>query len=152
MTQAGPFDVVLTPHRSLAPRGFLLLMTSLGLLSFAGGLTFFLLGAWPVVGFLGLDVALVWFAFRLNYRHAQQWQRVTIRDGQIAVETIDVYGRRTLWRAPTAWLRVELPEPVEPSSRLTLRSHGRRIEFGGFLAPNERAELAAALRAALRGG
>src|SRR5690606_29773979 len=62
------FDAELRPHRSLSPRGFLLLMSGVCALSFTGGLAFFLAGAWPVVGFLGADVLLIYLAFRASYR------------------------------------------------------------------------------------
>lgn len=142
-------DVILTPHRSLPPKGFLLVMGALGLLSFLAGLTFFLLGAWPIVGFLGLDVALVYVAFRLNYARARQFERVVVKRGEVSLEKVDVYGRRRHWLLPSLWLRVELAEPVEPSSRLTLKTHGKAAELGGFLSPQERKSLAKALQGAL---
>src|SRR3546814_15431204 len=61
---AALFDAELRPHRSLSPRGFLLLMASVCAFSFAGGLAFYLAGAWPVIGFLGADVLLISPAFK----------------------------------------------------------------------------------------
>ena len=55
---------MLTPHRSLSPTGFLIFMAVLGGISFVTGMVFLLAGAWPVFGFLGLDVLLVYWAFR----------------------------------------------------------------------------------------
>ena len=49
------FSALLTPHRSLGPTGFLILMACLGGLSFVSGIIFVSLGAWPVFGFFGLD-------------------------------------------------------------------------------------------------
>ena len=72
------FSAIITPHRSLSRRGFLLVMTLVGGFSFMGGMFFFLLGAWPVVGFLGLDVLLVYWAFRANYRAAAAFEEVTV--------------------------------------------------------------------------
>src|SRR5260221_5022737 len=62
------FDVLLMPNRSLPPLGFALLMAAVSLLSFGAGVTFYLIGAWPVIGFLGLDVALIYIAFRVSFR------------------------------------------------------------------------------------
>ncbi len=59
-----PFRAVLTPHRSLGPKGFLILMTALSVVSFIAGMAFYLSGAWPVLGFFGLDVVLVYVAFK----------------------------------------------------------------------------------------
>ena len=52
------FSAIITPHRSLSGTGFLAVMALVGGFSFIGGMFFFLLGAWPVIGFLGLDVVL----------------------------------------------------------------------------------------------
>jgi hypothetical protein len=65
------FSAIITPHRSLGPRGFLIFMLCLGGLSFIAGVIFVSLGAWPVFGFFGLDVLLVYFAFRAKYRSAR---------------------------------------------------------------------------------
>ncbi|TMJ57640.1 MAG: DUF2244 domain-containing protein, partial [Alphaproteobacteria bacterium] len=61
------FERVLWPHRSLPPRGFRLLMLGLGLLSLVAGICFVAAGAWPICGFFGLDVALLYLAFRISY-------------------------------------------------------------------------------------
>jgi len=68
------FSAIITPHRSLGPRGFLIFMLCLGGLSFIAGVIFVSLGAWPVFGFFGLDVLLVYFAFRANYRSARAYE------------------------------------------------------------------------------
>ncbi len=149
MSEAPLFEALLTPHRSLTPRGFLLLMGLLCALSFGSGLAFILSGAWPVMGFLGLDVLLVWWAFRANYRHARQSERLVLTRDSLAVERGTHHGRRRRWTFQPAWVRVEIAEPAEPDTPLTLTSHGRRLSIGSFLAAEERLDLAKALRAAL---
>ena len=89
---AGPqaetgFAAVLTPHRSLSPKGFTVLMALVCLVSFATGLLFYLLGAWPVMGFMGLDVALIYVAFKLNYRAARLYETVDLTPGALTVTT-----------------------------------------------------------------
>ena len=76
------FSAIITPHRSLSGKGFLAVMALVGSLSFIGGMFFFLMGAWPVVGFLGLDVALVYWAFRANYRAAAAFEHRERRPAQ----------------------------------------------------------------------
>jgi uncharacterized membrane protein len=143
------FEALITPHRSLGPRGFLLVMAALACLSFAAGLGFFLIGAWPIVGFFGLDVFLVWLAFRLNYRHARQYERLRLTRDSLTVERQNYYGARRHWSFQPAWLKIELDRPPEPDSTLYLTSHGRRFAIGAFLSSEEKAELAAALDAGL---
>jgi uncharacterized membrane protein len=149
MSEATYFDAALRPNRSLGGRGFVLLMAALAALSFAGGIVFISVGAWPVMGFLGLDVLLIYVAFRANYRTGRLVETVRLTDTALEVRRIDAYGRAAAWRVPPDWLKVELDHPGEHDCRVRLRSHGESVVLGAFLAPGERQDLAAALRAAL---
>ena len=143
------FERVLWPHRSLPPRGFRLLMLGLGVLSLIAGICFVAAGAWPVCGFFGLDIALVYLAFRLSYRSARQRETLRLADDQFTVERVGIYGERRQWRFQPFWLRVVLEERPNESNRLSLASHGRSLVIGDFLAPPIRRELAANLREVL---
>jgi len=143
------FERVLWPHRSLPPRGFRLLMLGLGILSLIAGICFVAAGAWPVCGFFGLDVALLYLAFRLSYRSARQSETLRLADDQFTVERVDIYGMRRLWRFQPFWLRVVLEERRDQSNRLLLASHGNSIVIADFLAPPVRRDLAATLREVL---
>jgi uncharacterized membrane protein len=140
------FERVLWPHRSLPPRGFRALMLGLGLLSLAAGIGFVSVGAWPICGFFGLDVALLYLAFRISYRSARQRETLRLADDQFTVERVGIYGERRQWRFQPFWLRVVLEERPNESNRLLLASHGRSLVISDFLAPPLRRELAASLR------
>jgi uncharacterized membrane protein len=142
------FDAVLYPHRSLPPRGFLVLMLMLGGASFAAGMSFVLIGAWPIVGYFGLDVLLVYLAFRASYRSARMHEWVRLTEDSLTVERVDVRGERRRWQFQPYWLRIVLEEH-DQTNRLILSSHGRHLVVGGFLAPAERKTLAGALKDAL---
>ena len=143
------FDAVLTPHRSLSPFGFRLLMGCLGLASLISGAFFVLRGAWPVGGYLGLDVLLVYLAFKASYRSARCYETIRLSAAALVVERVGPGARQGRWSFQPYWLRVELDEPPGRSSRLSLSSHGRSLVVGAFLAAEERRALAAALAAAL---
>ena len=143
------FERVLLPHRSLPPAAFHLLMLLLGLVSLVMGIGFFMLGAWPVCGFFGLDAAAVYVAFRLSYRSARQREILRLAGDDFTVERIDIYGERRLWRFQPFWLRVVLEERSDASNRLLLASHGKSLVIGDFLGAPVRRELAQSLRAAL---
>jgi uncharacterized membrane protein len=144
------FERVLRPHRSLPPRGFHLLMMVLGLISLAVGIGFVSIGAWPVIGFFGLDVALVYIAFRLSYRSGRQRETIRLADDAFTVEQLGVRGERRIWRFQPFWLRVILEEKADESNRLLVASHGRSLVIGAFVTAVARRELAAAIRDALR--
>ena len=143
------FDAVLTPHRSLPLRDFVLLMAVLCAVSFTAGLVFFLVGAWPVAGFLSLDAPLIYLAFRVNYRRAMMYETLHLTRRALTVSRVDHWGEERRWSFQPAWLQVLTDEPARRDKGLTLRSHGTSLVIGSFLAPAEREDLARALRAAL---
>ncbi|MGE5269354.1 MAG: DUF2244 domain-containing protein [Thiohalocapsa sp.] len=143
------FERILLPHRSLPPRGFHVMMALLALLSVVVGIIFVSLGAWPIFGFFGIDVALLYLAFRLSYRSARRREILRLAGDDFTVERIDIYGERRLWRFQPFWLRVVLEERPDESNRLYVASHGRQLVIGDFLGPPMRRELAASLRTAL---
>lgn len=143
------FDAVLNPHRSLGPLGFVVVMgtaTSVGLT--VGG-WFVLHGAWPIFGFYGLDVAMLYVAFRVNYRAARLTETVRLTDRELVVCRISAAGRTDTWRFQPYWLRVSMDDPPEWESQVTLSSHGRELVVGTFLSPDERLAFAKALSRAL---
>ena len=143
------FERVLLPHRSLPSRNFHLLMGLLGLVSLAAGVGFVAAGAWPVIGFFGLDAALVYLAFRLNYRTARQSETIRLADDTFTVERVSARGERRNWRFQPFWVRVILEERRDTSNRLLVASHGRSLVIGDFVPPATRRELAVTLRDAL---
>ena len=143
------FDAELAPNRSLGRAGFIAVMASVIVISVGLGVFFLLQGAWPVLGFFGLDIALLYLAFRLSYRSGRLRETICVTADEVVVRRIAPNGRTTEWRFNPYWLRVALDEPVEHHSQITLTSHGRSLVIGPFLSPEERASLVAALRDAL---
>src|SRR3972149_10849107 len=128
-----PFAAVLTPHRSLSPKGFAVLMTLVCIVSFGPGLLFYLLGAWPVMGFMGLDVALIYIAFKLNYRAAQLYETVDLTPGALTVTRVQPSGKAQSWSFNPYWVRLNLEERIGRSSELSLASHGNRLPLARLL-------------------
>jgi uncharacterized membrane protein len=144
------FSAVLTPHRSLGRTGFLVVMLLIGGISFAAGLVFFIAGAWPVVGFLGLDVLLVYAAFKVSYRTAAAYEHVTMTPSALTVRKVSHRGRVAEWTLNPVWVRLQRETHAEFGiERLFLVSHGRRLPVATFLGPREKATFATALSAAL---
>lgn len=140
---------VLTPHRSLGRAGFLAIMAGLSAVSFVAGLAFAAMGAWPVAGFFGLDVLLVWAAFRLNYRAARRHEIVELAWDTLTVTHVTPAGRRQAVRFNPYWVRVALSERTDGRTRLGLVLHGRETVLGAFLSDDDRRDFAAELGRAL---
>ena len=148
-TRSAPlFEVELKPYRSLPPRGFLILMLLFGAVNFIAGTAFWLLGAWPVFGFFGLDVLLFWLAFKYSYRQARAREFIRLEPDCLTILRRDLRGREQVARLQPYWLRVDCREDDETAA-VSLCSHGRATPVGTFLSPDERRALADELRAAL---
>jgi len=144
------FSAVLTPHRSLGRKGFVVLMLVLGVCSFVTGMIFLLAGAWPVFGFCGLDVLLVYWAFRVSYRRAKAYEQVTVTPSELTVRKVNARGGMRQWTLNPLWVRLERIVHEEFGiERLFLVSHGRRLTIASALGPDEKASFARALSNAL---
>jgi uncharacterized membrane protein len=144
------FAARLTPHRSLSPTGFVLVMLALVSCSFTAGLAFWMMGAWPVVGFFGLDILLVQFAFRMNYRAARAAEDVVVFPDRLMVRRTAPSGKWTEFSLNPYWARLEIDRHPEIGvTGVNLTSHGRRYPIARFLGPHERESFAEALSAAL---
>ncbi len=146
---ASLFRAVLHPHRSLSPRGFLILMIAIGSASFVMGMAFVLMGAWPVMGFFGLDVLLVYIAFKLNYRAAAAYELVELTPRTLTLTQVAASGKSESFEFNPYWVRVLFSERHDGTNRLKLASHGRELEFARLLNDEERADFARALTGAL---
>lgn len=127
----------------------MVLMGAVCLVSFGTGLMFYLLGAWPVVGFMGLDVALIYVAFRLNFRALRLYETVALTEDALTVTRVAPSGESQSWSFNPYWVRLRLEPRIGRSSELSIASHGKRLVFASFLTDNEREDFATALSSAL---
>ena len=144
------FDVRIVPHRSLSARNFKILMGGFCLVATLSSLPFVVLGAWPVAGFMGLDVLLIYWAFRANFRAAQAYEDVQVTPLELLLAKVNAAGARQEWRFHPAWVRLDRVEHFEFGlQHLSLRSRGHAVEVAAFLGPDAKADFAASLTHAL---
>ena len=145
------FSARLTPHRSLNRTGLVVLMAFLYAVSFVAGVAFLLMGAWPVLGFFGLDVLVIYWAFRVNFRTANASEEITVTPSELRVRRVSHRGHVVEWVLNPLWVRLDQTgDPEFGIERLYLVSRGRRVSVGHFLGPDEKASFAKALLAALQ--
>lgn len=144
------FSAVLRPHRSLRNTGFLVLMLAYGVFSFIAGVAFVAMGAWPVVGFCGLDVLLLYAALRVNYARAAAYEEVTVTPSALTVRKVSHRGRVREYVLNPLWVRLEKQtHEAYGLEQLSLVSRGRQLPVATFLGPNEKSAFADALGRAL---
>ena len=145
------FTALLTPHRSLSRSGFLALMIFIGGVSFIAGIAFLIMGAWPVFGFLGLDVLAIWWAFRVNYRRSEDTEEITVTQSEIRVRRVSHRGQVSEWVLNPLWVQIDHVTHQEFGiEQLFLVSRGRRVSIARFLGPEEKASFRKALTTALQ--
>jgi uncharacterized membrane protein len=144
------FAALLTPHRSLNRTGFLVLMGFVSAVSFAAGLAFLLMGAWPVLGFFGLDMLAIYWAFRVNFRDAKATEEIRVTPSELRVRRVSHRGHVVEWVLNPLWVRLDQECHAEFGiEKLYLVSKGRRVSVARFLGADEKASFAKALNAAL---
>jgi uncharacterized membrane protein len=143
------FSATLLPHRSLSRKGFVALMVTIAGMNSAMGTAFALRGAWPVAGFCGLAVVLLYLAFRLNYRAARMSESIILAGPELRVTRLHPSGRTESWSFNPYWVRFQHMRRDYAADELSLASHGRKLVFGAFLSDEEKNSLATALTAAL---
>jgi uncharacterized membrane protein len=143
------FSAVITPHRSLGRVGFVVLMAAFGAVSFIAGMVFLMAGAWPVFGLFGLDVLLLYWAFRLNYRHAGAYEEVHITSSKLIVRKVSHRGRAREWVLNPLWVKLHKVVHEDFGMWLFLVARGKQLAIASFLGPEEKASFARELGNAL---
>jgi uncharacterized membrane protein len=144
------FSAVMYPHRSLGRQGFVIVMLAVAGVSFIAGLVFLIAGAWPVTGVFGLDVALIYWAFRANYRAARAYEQIVVTPTELTFRRVSARGVVTEWHANPLWVRLDRDAHEEFGVQsLHLVSRGERRQIAGFLGPDEKESFGKALQAAL---
>ena len=126
-------------------------MTFITVISFAAGVVFWWIGAWPVFGFFGLDVLVIYWAFRINFRSARAFEEISVTPSELRVRRVSHRGHVVEWVLNPLWVQLDQKTHAEFGiERLYLVSRGRRVSIGSFLGPDEKASFAKALLAALQ--
>lgn len=145
----GAFEALLFPNRSLPPSGFSAVMSVVISFNAILGIAFYVLGAWPVLWFGGLDIALVYLAFKLSYRQGRLHERVRLSGDALQVARVLPSGHESRWRLQAYWTRVVIDAPAEHHAQVRLVSKGRTLILGSFLSPEERVAFGRTLQNAL---
>ena len=143
-------DAEIRQNASLSPLGFKVILGVVAAACSVFSLFFFVIGAWPAPIFLGLDVLLIWLAFRASFRAAARKERVRVSAEKVEIWLESEAGKRTVWASPTAFTGLDVEPYGQDDTKVRLRMHRKRYLVGRALSPEERADLGRALDDALR--
>ena len=140
----------LAPYRSMSMRNFRIFLCGFFIIQFAFAAPFLVMGAWPVAGFMGLDLLALCIAFYCSYRSAKILEIIDLTMLELVLTKIDIGGKCRVWRFNPCWVRLELiRHPEFGMQNVKLCSKGKQIEIGSFLGPEQKDELVVDLRNAL---
>jgi uncharacterized membrane protein len=156
MTSSDPADELLfkqrlRPHRSLTRAQVRLLLLFVALGGCVTSMPFVLMGAWPVAGFFGLDVLIVYLAFGASFRSARAYEEISVTPLELQLHKVSPRGVAREWRFNPVWVKLDRQEHEEfGTQHLNLVSRGQRVEVASFLGPDAKAQFADGLTTALR--
>ena len=136
----------LEPSKSLRPEGANLVLVILGGFGLVISGSFMVFGAWPVFGFMALDVLLIYIAFQAQYRRSNRGQEITISNDKIEIKYFKggVCVKTILLNK--YWAKLEQFNCFNRRSKLMFSSHGKFSEIGEFLSLKEKQKLVADLK------
>jgi uncharacterized membrane protein len=151
-TQARPlFAATLTPNRSLGRRGLRIVVVALAVMASIPGMIFFSLGAWPIIGFLGLDVLLLWWALSSSLHESRRFEVVTLWPDQLELRQVAPGGEERVRRFNPFFVKLVIDRDIdERTTGLHLRTSDEDIEIGAFLNGDDKASFAKVFGTALK--
>ncbi len=142
--ESPPFVHHSVPNRSLGPAGRRLFLALIAATTLGIGGAAAAVGAWPVMPFAGLEVALVFFAFHLVRLHDSDFERLEIGLDEVRVESRQAESL-TRFVAHRPWARV-IVEERGARCTLGLAYAGRTVQLGRLMSDEGRRRLAEELR------
>ena len=144
------FSATLRPYRSLSQNGFIILMILFGGTCFLMGFFYFMIGAWPVFGFLGLDVLLLYVAFRINYHSAKAFEEIIVRRDALIVRRVSARGEIQEMTFNPFWAKLNISKDDEGLvTKISITARSEQSDIGTFLNPEDKTTFARAFGAAL---
>jgi len=143
-------DATLKPNPPMSAGALKLVVTGVAGVNLGFGLVLVLHGAWPVTPFMGADVALLAWALNAARVAARAFEQIRLTPLCLFVHRKPARGAESKIELNPYWVRVEMDDPPQRTSKLVLRTHGQSVQIARFLAPNERLSFAKTLRVALR--
>lgn len=144
------FAARLSPHRSLSRTGFRVLIGLIAIVCLTIGLVFAVAGVWPVLGFMGLDVLLIYWAFKANYRAARAYEELHVSRSYVHLRKVSPGGKEQLFEFPQYGTRFQTDRHDEIGiTAMRLVNRLRRVEFGQILNPADRESFASSMSLAM---
>lgn len=150
MTQSPLFAALLTPHRSLSPQAIRWVIAFTCVMASIPGFAFYAMGAWPVVGLMGLDIAALYWALTASLRDTQAFEEITLWPDALDIRHVSKKGRETSLSFNPFHVRFTATRDAENRVvALKISTRDEAFEIGKFLTPDDKADFAKVFGSAL---
>jgi uncharacterized membrane protein len=139
-----PFVLHTVPNRSLGPGGRRWFLGTIGATTLIISGAAAAIGAWPVMPFAGVEIALLVLAFRVVARHDADFERLEVGEHEVRVESRRA-SHTMRFVANRPWARVVVRTKGYRCT-LGLAYAGRVVPLGRLLSDEGRRKLAQELR------
>ena len=78
-------DIKVYPNQSLTYKGLLFLMFFITIPASYIGISFFIMGAWPVLGFMGLEIILIYVAFKVLFKRSESYEHILLDKDKLKI-------------------------------------------------------------------
>ncbi len=143
-------NITLLPYRSLSKKGFKNLIFIVSFVFFSIGVFFWYIGAWPVFGFLGLDVFLLYYAFKINYKSGEIFETIKIIKENLLITRNFPSGKKQIWNLEPYWTKVEMLSPARHQHNLVIKSKNKVVLLGSFLNYDDKKKIFKQIESALQ--
>ncbi len=143
-------NITVLPYRSLSKKGFRYLMLCVAAVFFSIGVFFWIIGAWPVFGFLGLDVLLLYYAFKMNYKSGEIFENLIIIKEKLLITRNFPSGKIQSWDLEPYWTKAELLKANSHNHNLIIKSKNKVVMIGSFLNFKDKKRLMKKINEALK--
>lgn len=107
------------------------------------GIFFFAIGAWPIVGLLGLDVLVLWWAMSASLKSGHAFEEVTLWPDALEIRHVTGWGRERQHSFNPFYVRLRVERDYEDRvTKLVLCLRRQELEIGSFLNPDDKASFA----------
>jgi len=139
-------DIKVYPNQSLTYKGLFFLMLFITIPASYIGISFYFMGAWPVLGFMGLEIILIYIAFKILFKRSESYEHILLDKTKLKIFYNNKNKTLKKIELEPTWLQVKIEDIYKNKDVLTLSSHGNKIVLGNFLVPEERLKLAKEIR------
>ena len=138
--EATKFEILLKPNSSLTGAARVLFLGSIFFICSVIGIGFFLVGGTMILPFAGLEIILVYLAFRLSFNWSNQKQIIILSKEHVEVR-VDGLKEFFTWKEFRSFATFNVTKDDSRDEDLSFRSKGKEIYIGDFLNQEDKQRL-----------